>query len=68
MTQLDRFKINLPIFPDRFASTARLVENRSLPDIDYNVKSQDPFVAADLKLPRLMKKPQKQLLVKLPHL
>lgn len=50
MTQLDRFKINLPIFPDRFASTARLVENRSLPDIDYNVKSQDPFVAAAREL------------------
>lgn len=32
MTQLDRFKINLPIFPDRFASKARLLENRSLPD------------------------------------
>lgn len=50
MTQLDRFKINLPMFPDRFASTARLLENRSLPDIDYNVKEQEPFVKASREL------------------
>ena len=50
MTQLDRFKINLPIFPDRFASTARLIENASLPDIDYNVKEQEPFVKATREL------------------
>lgn len=50
MTQLDRFKINLPIFPDRFASTARLIENRALPDIDFNVKEQEPFVKASREL------------------
>ena len=50
MTQLDRFKINLPIFPERFISTARLLENRSLPDIDYNVKEQEPFVKASREL------------------
>ena len=50
MTQLDRFRINLPIFPDRFASTARLLENKSLPDIDYNVKDQEPFVKATREL------------------
>lgn len=50
MTQLDRFKINLPLFPDRFASTARLLENRSLPDIDFNVKSQEPFIKASREL------------------
>ena len=50
MTQLDRFKINLPLFPDRFASTARLLENRSLPDIDFNVKEQEPFVKASREL------------------
>lgn len=46
MTQLDRFTINLPIFPDRFASTARLLENRAIPDIDFNVMEQQPFVRA----------------------
>ena len=50
MTQLDRFKIDLPLFPDRFASTARLLENRALPDIDYNVKEQEPFVKASKEL------------------
>lgn len=50
MTQLDRFKINLPIFPERFMSTARILENKSLPDIDYNVKSQEPFVKASREL------------------
>ena len=50
MTQLDRFQIKLPMFPDRFASTARLLENTSLPDIDYNVKEQLPFVQASKEL------------------
>ena len=50
MTQLDRFRINLPIFPDRFASTARLLSNRAIPDIDYNVKEQKPFVQASKEL------------------
>lgn len=50
MTQLDRFKIDLPIFPDRFASTARLIENRALPDIDFNVMEQEPFVKASKEL------------------
>ena len=50
MTQLDRFKINLPIFPDRFASTARLLSNRNMPDIDFNIREQEPFVSASREL------------------
>ena len=50
MTQLDRFKINLPIFPERFMSTQRLLENRAMPDIDYNCKSQEEFVLASREL------------------
>lgn len=50
MTQLDRLQISLPIFPDRFASTARLIENKALPDIDFNVKEQEPFVKASREL------------------
>lgn len=50
MTQLDRFRINLPIFPDRFASTARLLENKAIPDFDFNVVSQEPFVNASREL------------------
>ena len=50
MTQIDRFRINLPIFPDRFASTARLLENRAIPDFDFNVAEQEPFVKASREL------------------
>ena len=50
MTQLDRFKINLPIFPDRFISVARCLTNRSMADIDYNVMEQKPFVQASKEL------------------
>ena len=50
MTQLDRFRINLPIFPDRFASTARLLTNKAIPDFDFNVESPKPFVKASREL------------------
>lgn len=50
MTQLDRFRIKLPSFPERFMSTARLIENRAMPDIDFNVVSQEPFVLATREL------------------
>lgn len=50
LTQLDRFKVNLPIFPERFMSTARLIDAKSSPDIDLNVVSQEPFVKATREL------------------
>ena len=50
MTQLDRFITPLPLYYERFMSTARLLENRALPDIDYNVKEQEPFVKATREL------------------
>lgn len=46
LTQIDRFEVDLPIYSERFMSTARLLENRSLPDIDLNVDTQEPFVKA----------------------
>lgn len=46
ISQIDRHDVNLPIFPDRFASTARLLEAKSMPDIDFNVADQEPFVRA----------------------
>ena len=49
-TQLDRFKLNIKLYPERFMSTARLLENHALPDIDYNVVSQEPFVKAAKEL------------------
>lgn len=46
MTQIDRFTSPIKLYPERFISTARLLENRAMPDIDYNVASQEPFVQA----------------------
>ena len=50
MTQVDRVTAEIPLYPERFISTARLLENRSLPDIDYNVVSQQPFIDATREL------------------
>lgn len=46
MTQIDRFTAPITLYPDRFISTARLLENRSTPDIDYNISDQKPFLKA----------------------
>lgn len=46
MTQIDRFNVKIPLYPERFMSTARLLENHAMPDIDYNVVSQEPFILA----------------------
>lgn len=50
MTQLDRFKLDIKLYPERFMSTARLLENRAMPDIDFNVVSQEPFANAAKEL------------------
>ena len=50
LTQLDRFKIKLPSFPERFMSAARLINQRSLPDVDINCSGQEPFVQATREL------------------
>ena len=46
MTQIDRFTSPIKLYPERFISTARLLENHAMPDIDYNVASQEPFINA----------------------
>ena len=46
ITQIDRLTVNLPMYSDRFMSTARLLENKALPDIDFNLAEQEPFVKA----------------------
>lgn len=50
MTQLDRFDSPVPLYPDRFMSTARLLENRALPDVDFNCATQEPFQKASREL------------------
>ena len=50
MTQLDRFTAPIKLYPERFMSTSRLLENRAMPDIDFNVVDQEPFVKASREL------------------
>ena len=50
MTQLDRFNSPVVLYPDRFMSTSRLLENRAIPDIDVNCASQEPFQKASKEL------------------
>lgn len=50
LTQIDRLRTTLPMFGERFMSTARLLENHALPDFDANVVEQEPFVKASREL------------------
>lgn len=50
ITQIDRLTTTLPLYSERFMSTARLLENRAMPDIDYNVVDQEPFIQASEEL------------------
>lgn len=50
ITQIDRLATGLPIYSERFMSTARLLENKAMPDIDYNIVDQEPFVKASREL------------------
>lgn len=50
ITQIDRLAVNLPIYSERFMSTARILENHALPDIDFNIATQEPFVKASREL------------------
>ena len=50
LTQIDRLRTTLPMYGERFMSTARLLENHALPDFDANVVEQEPFVKASKEL------------------
>lgn len=50
MTQIDRLHTDLPLYSERFISTARLLENHSMPDYDFNCASQEPFIKATREL------------------
>lgn len=50
LTQIDRLRTTLPLYSERFMSTARLLENKALPDFDANIVSQEPFVKASKEL------------------
>ena len=50
MTQIDILKSPVRLYAQRFMSTARLLENKALPDIDFNVVAQEPFQKASKEL------------------
>lgn len=50
LTQLDSETTTIPIYPERFMSTARILENHSFPDIDMNVADQEPFRIASREI------------------
>ena len=50
LTGINRFLLDVPLYPTRFISKSRLLETRSLPDIDFNTGGQEPFIDATKKL------------------
>ena len=48
-TTIDRFNAEIPIYPERFLTKER-VESGQMPDIDYNIAVQEPFVLATREL------------------
>lgn len=49
-TEIDRFTAPVPLYPTRFMSTARILETRSLPDIDQNWADVSAPIAASKEL------------------
>lgn len=49
-TTMDRFKAEVPIYPERFITKDRILSSHQMPDIDFNVSSQEPFVLAGREL------------------
>ena len=45
-TEIDRFDSEVPLYPSRFISSSRLLQSRSLPDIDFNMADDKPFIQA----------------------
>lgn len=46
LTEIDRLKSPITLYPTRFMSTERILATRSLPDIDLNSPSRDEFIQA----------------------
>lgn len=49
-TTMDRFEAEVPIYPERFITKERILSSHQMPDIDFNVSSQEPFVLAAKEL------------------
>ena len=46
LTEIDRLKAPVPLFPTRFMSVERILGTKSLPDIDLNTENAQPFIQA----------------------
>lgn len=46
LTTIDRFNSDVPMYAERFLTKDRVIGNHSLPDIDNNIVSQQPFISA----------------------
>lgn len=49
-TTMDRFEAEVPIYPERFITKDRILSSHQMPDIDFNVSNQEPFVKAGREL------------------
>ena len=49
-TSLDRLNSPITLYPSRFMSATRILQSKSLPDIDTNVAFQQPFIDASKEL------------------
>lgn len=45
-TEVDRLDAEVPLYPTRFMSKSRILETKSLPDIDFNTADPEPFIRA----------------------
>ena len=45
-TEVDRVAASVKMYPERFMSVERILESRTLPDIDFNVAKVPPFALA----------------------
>ncbi|MDS7057070.1 PHP domain-containing protein [Klebsiella pneumoniae] len=45
-TEVDRLDSPVRLYPTRFMSVSRILETKSLPDIDFNTSDPEPFVQA----------------------
>lgn len=49
-TEIDRLEAPITLYPTRFMSKSRILETKSLPDIDFNTADPKPFIEATKEL------------------
>lgn len=49
-TEIDRVEAPITLYPTRFMSKSRILETKSLPDVDFNTADAQPFIDATREL------------------